>query len=1213
MPGYQKKSALNVSSIGTLFNHNSLSLEKILQKTVHKKRALWWIFFLAFKKQIFICTLVQIILLSLALTSPFIIQYYISFFVNSNSMEIQKKLIYASLYIFSFMTLIVLASYLKKKLMVNWKREIEYHSLSLMAQITCFSSKEQSNIMLNKFTDAEGKFFAHKFMELPNIFCLFFSFPALIASFFLIYNLMDKLFLIPVALLLLTFFLQIKNQVYLARVFKKISFFLETRSQLLKKIFLYGNRVHLLAMESFFIGRMNTLQQNANNITVSVLNKTSIAKVIFYYSGFIIAIPSLICYFLIHKNATLPSITALLTFFILVAYFYSNILSFLSRRQHLKSSVEVLNSSIHLIKKYHLEELKADREEDFDENLDFISSSPSFSQEKIWFHKASFMSPKGIRLYNVSYDHKPGTVVAIIGAPGSGKSSFLAACAHELRLISGDVKLPQNFEIMPQQISLFDGTIRENIILGHEFEGRRYIDTVRACYLEAELNLLEDGDETIIAPKDHQFSESFIRKINLARMLYAKSEFYYFDEPFLGLSKNEISHIFNEGILKHLHGLNRIVITQKLELASLCDYILVMKEGMVVEQGNHKSLIEKAGVYAKLHYAGADSRQFGLSFQAKPTALLQNIEKSNSDNHHFYDFSTYSKAHEIQYIRQIFASTKYFLVSYFKKKNPYFSFMYVLASQIFICLAFYSLFSKFASDNMSKYVQIILFGFFSVLAILSFYFFHVKNEKINTLFGSALEKKVYDVLIKEYHENHTYTASYLERFSKVKEDLFSSLTSIMVRVSFVLAGILLLAMSNISALLLLFSLFIFTSVFILIKKTSFIRCYFNLQAEKMRLSRSRFQFLNSLTAPNSYSYKLFLYNKFEEDVSLSEEQSQNIDHILVSFYRFIAFSMIAGAAISILFFVAKYNTTQMGTVILAFLAVVFFFEAFIHLENDLQKFVKSIPYFENLMRTSTSYKEIENQHYSTSDIWPQNASIHIMSLTTQKTKDIPKPIMNLDLFIVKGSNFGMIVDKGYVKISPLFASLLLFVPFETGTIVIDDEDILRLNPLELRDRFAYISMESLFPFLTLRENLDPSEQFDDSEIWSVLNRVGVAQSVAVLRNGLNTKIEDFPRQMYWSGEMILFSFAKALLYKNKIVLIDNLILSEDAEQRVVDLLLQDFINATVLIAAHPKSILLSVCSNIINFEGGQAQRVQGEKFSYYPPVSYENGDYSKNI
>ena len=1213
MPGYQKKYSLWISSIEALFTQKSISPDKILQKAINKQRALWWIFFLVFKKQIFICAVLQIILLSMAMFTPFMIKYYLSLYTLSSSPDLQKKLITVSFYFFAFISIFTITFYLKKRFMVNWKREIEYKSLSLMSRICCFSQKDQNSMMLKKFSDADGNFFSNKFVDLPNVFCLLFSIPAMIVAFIFIYSIMDKLFLIPVILLFSIFIFQIKNQVYLARTLKKVAFFMQSRRVLLKKIFSFGNRVHLLAMESFFIRKINSFQQNGNNITISVLNKISASRVIYYYSGFIIAIPSIICFTVFHHNSSPSAIVSLLFFFILVAHLYSNILSFFSRRQELENNFKVFNSNVSLIKnEYH--DLKNEKIDEIDDNYDFPIVQPATAaiQEKIWFHKASFMSSNVINLYNISFEQKPGTIVAVVGQSGSGKSSFLSACTGELRLISGEKKLPNQFEVLPQDITLFDGTLRENIILDREFEGRRYIDVVRSCCLEDELNILEDGDETYFDTKENDFKESFIRKIALARTMYAKSDFYYFDEPFLGLSTQEASHIFNEGILRQLQGVNRILITQKLELASLCDYILVMKDGMVVEQGTHKSLVEKAGVYARLHYAGADSRQFGLSLQ-QTRMKFKSEAKSSIDKMNFYDFNFYDKANEIKYFRQILSSTKFFLESYFKNKNPYISFALVLSSQVFICLAFYSLFSQFASEKLTRNYQIILFGSFSVLSMALFYFFHIKNAMANILFGSSLEKKVYDVLIKEYQDDHTYTAKYLDKFSKVKDNLFTSITSIMVRMSFVIAGCFMLSIANVSALFLIIALGIFTSVFILIKKASYVRAYFNLQSEKNKLGRSTFHFLNSLLSPNSFHFRLYLYNKLEDKINFVQEKAKIKDKIVISFGQFVSIFLCIITAISFAYFVTRSNTIYPGTVILAFLAAVFFFQAFINIEEDIQKFIKCIPYFENLMRASIRYKESESQQYPTSEFWPQKGSLRIMSLTTKSSKDYPYPIMNLDLFIPHGSRFGLIAEKGHHKTSTFFASLLLFVPFESGTVILDDEDLLKLNPLDLRDRYAYISMESLFPFLTLRENLDPAEQFDDSEIWSVLNRVGVAQSVAVLRNGLNTKIEEFPRQMVWSGEMVLFSFARALLYGNKILLIDNLIIPEDAELRIIDLLAQDFTDTTVIISAHAKSSLLTVCPNIARFEEGILRRATLDKVPYHTSYQLDGNEFGKNI
>ena len=84
----------------------------------------------------------------------------------------------------------------------------------------------------------------------------------------------------------------------------------------------------------------------------------------------------------------------------------------------------------------------------------------------------------------------------------------------------------------------------------------------------------------------------------------------------------------------------------------------------------------------------------------------------------------------------------------------------------------------------------------------------------------------------------------------------------------------------------------------------------------------------------------------------------------------------------------------------------------------------------------------------------------------------------------------------------------------------------------------------------------------------------------MLRNGLNTKIEELPKQMLWSGETVFFSIAKALLQNNKILLIDNIVLTEEGRLRLIEILIREFAEVTILISVHAKSKLLSICSEV---------------------------------
>ncbi|MGY3804703.1 ATP-binding cassette domain-containing protein [Pigmentibacter ruber] len=1196
MFGYQKKLHTFVNLV---ISPKISSVDNILQKAMNRQRSLWWIFLLIFKRNLIFAAFLQIALISLALLAPFVLKNYFELFLVPTFAELNKTLFLSSLGIFAYFFIFITIFYIKQKLFIQWKRQIEFNALDIFAKICCYSLKEQNKIMVKKFSDEEGRFFSDKFKEFPRIYSNLFSIPALLVTFIFIYSIMQKLFFIPIIILLFVFAFQISNRIVILRALKKVAFFIHARSNIIQKVFVYGNRVHLLALENFFIKKVNLFQENSTNLIKGILNRLSAAGLIQYFSGFIIAIPSITIYLFVNQTYSFLTIASLITFFSLIDYFYGNILNFVSRIKDFKNTLQLLSLPIYLENKNST----IGREKILDVSEE-INIKTEVSQNKLAFHKAAFIDGNTICLYNINYEQQIGSLSAVIGQKNSGKSAFLAACTGDLNIISGEKKLIQKVEVLPHETLLFDGTLRENIILDREFEGRRYVDVIRACSLENDFNALDDGDETIFDTLGNKFPEYFLRKITLARTLYSKADLYIFDEPFIGLTSNEASVFFHEGIQKILSHSSRIIATNKLEFAALCDEILVMKEGMLIEIGTHKNLLEKSGHYARLHYAAADSRQFGLTSVYQKIGDKISYHKADTPTE-FYDFSYFNKTQEVNYIRKLLSSNKFFLKSYFSSPSTLLNLFYLLASQIFMSLAFYTLFSLNLNLVISRNIQIFIFLMCSIFSLVFFFYYQLKNSKNNLDFSNNLEKKVYEVLIKEHKLSENITAKYLEKFSNVKENLFQSFSSIVVRISFLIAGLILFSVSNLTSLLALFSFGIFIAVFLLIKKGAFLKSYFALNNEKKNLSKILFIYIRSLKTNNSFYFREFIYKKILGKINLAIDKNLEKDNVLLSFSQFICIAFLMVAMLSSIYFSINIKHISIDKVVLSFLGMLFVFKAFINVSIDVGTYFQTIPDFEELIDTASRFNKLEQYKFSTSNYWPEKASIRIMALNVVAIKDYPQPIINLDLFIPSGIKFGFILEKGQHKISTLYASILQFVPFESGTIVVDDEDILKLNPFDLRSKFAYISMNSIFPFLTLKENLDPDEVFDDSEIWSVLNRVGVAQSIAVLRNGLNTKIEDLPKHMLWSGETIFFSIAKALLQNNRILLIDNIILTEESELRLIEILLREFATATILLSVHSKSKLLSICNEVGQFEKGILRRVSIDKFDYNQMLNHQ--------
>ncbi|WP_186644741.1 ATP-binding cassette domain-containing protein [Fluviispira vulneris] len=1213
MFGFHKKNSWFVFVKDFISAKNLDSTDDIFRKVENSKKSFWWLFFYTYRRQILFVSVIQTFLLSFILCFPYAIDFYLQFFLRSTSPIAQARLFTASVYLLLFIVLFSFILYVKNKVLIQWARVIKYHSLLLIAKICENSEKNSSQFLYRNFINGNDEQIIDKCAFFPKILIGFFSIPALFVAYYLIYKIMGNIFFVPLALLLSLFVFQYFSNSKLTHIFQKISQLSLFRSELLKKIFSYGNRVRYLAMESFFLRKINLSQEYAQKISKGILKNIAFSRVIYYASGFVIAIPSLAIFAYLNKSMSSSDLTKLVILFILVAHFYANTLYLLSTSKEWKNLFEKYRFPI-LLKQNFSKDSKI--QENWEQEWENILNDPKnkkTNSSKLYLQNASFFSPEGLCLYNLSFETKPGQLIAVVGHKSAGKSAFLNACAGELHLVSGEASFAQNFEILSKMNILFEGTLRENIILGREFEGRRYIETIRSCALEEEMNALENGDETVVFPSVNIFTKSFIKKICIARTIYGKADYYYFNDPFLDLSKEDASHIFNEALQKQLVNSVRIFVTEKLEFASLCHQILVMKDGIIVEQGAHSSLVEKSGAYARLYYASADSRRFEFSQyqQIKKTqnfrSPLLNVSQKLDDPAE----NAEGKKVENIYYKSVFNSLKYFVKYFFKDKRAWPSFGLALLSQFFLCSAFFILFSEYFQERMTHFWQVSLFCTFAIFSLVSFFYFHLKNAGINSFLGSSLEKKVYDILIKDHKHEISYTAQYIEEFSLVKDKLFSTFTSLLVRSVFFLAGCFLLAITNLSALCLILGMIAFVSVFILINKNKFYHALTNIKLELNKLSHFSKYFFSLYTQAHSYSLRNYLLEKFQADINNTQKIESEKDKIIVKFSLFILAFFCFLVCVSLVYFVSFYDVISAGTVTLVVVATILFFQAIFNITNEMNTFIACLPHFENLIRTSIMHEENEDIRYSTSEYWPQKGTLRIMSLTSQGTDSYPKPIKNLDLFISHASRLAILEYGDNAKLSPFFATLLQFVPFQEGTIFLDDEDILKINPIELRNRFAYISLNSFFPFLSLRENLDPFEYFDDSEIWSVLNRVGMAQSVAILRNGLNSKMDEFPNQLLWSGELVLISFAKALLHGNKILLLDNVSVPEEIEMRIIDLIEREFVDSTILISTDAKSPLIQLCPDVICIENGEMHRVNAEKGNYHIPISYEDIEYHK--
>ena len=217
-------------------------------------------------------------------------------------------------------------------------------------------------------------------------------------------------------------------------------------------------------------------------------------------------------------------------------------------------------------------------------------------------------------LYEVTFDIEPGQVVGIVGPTGSGKSTVLSLLprfydpALGRVLIDGvdiaDYKiaaLRAQIGFVLQDTVLFHGTIRENIAYGRpEATEDEIIAAARIANAEEFINRMPLGYDSVVGEQGSTLSGGQRQRIAIARAVIRNSPILVLDEPTAALDA-ESEHLVIEALRRLMKGRTVIMVAHRLSTLIDADKIIVLKDGVVAEEGSHTALIARGGVFADLH------------------------------------------------------------------------------------------------------------------------------------------------------------------------------------------------------------------------------------------------------------------------------------------------------------------------------------------------------------------------------------------------------------------------------------------------------------------------------------------------------------------------------------------------------------------------------------------------------------------------------------
>ncbi|GBM52169.1 Multidrug resistance-associated protein 1 [Araneus ventricosus] len=352
----------------------------------------------------------------------------------------------------------------------------------------------------------------------------------------------------------------------------------------------------LYAWEEAFREKINAIRDKEIKNLKSIAYLNSLTMMIWSCSPFLVALVSFATYVLIDENNHLDAATA----FVSLSLF--NILRFpLTMLPHLITTMILVSVSVKRLNKYmNSEEL--DRYVTYDpsnafsltvNNGEFTWDPPKEEEEK---EKAAKPT-----LTNIQLLVPRGSLIAIVGQVGSGKSSLFSAILGEMTKLSGSVTFSGKIAYASQQPWIQNTSLKNNILFSKPLSKHFYEDVLEACGLKPDLEILPGGDQTEIGEKGINLSGGQKQRVSLARAVYASADIYLLDDPLSAVDSHVGKHIFDKvigpsGLLKTK---TRILVTHSLTYLPQTDVIYVMKDGTIAEKGSFQELVESKGPFAE--------------------------------------------------------------------------------------------------------------------------------------------------------------------------------------------------------------------------------------------------------------------------------------------------------------------------------------------------------------------------------------------------------------------------------------------------------------------------------------------------------------------------------------------------------------------------------------------------------------------------------------
>ncbi|XP_061404841.1 multidrug resistance-associated protein 1-like isoform X1 [Lethenteron reissneri] len=839
-------------------------------------------------------------------------------------------------------------------------------------------------------------------------------------------------------------------------------------------------------------------------------------------------------------------------------------------------------------------------------------------------------------LQNVSLSVPTGSLVAIVGHVGCGKSSLVSALLGELEKIQGMVAVKGSVALVSQQAWIQNATLRDNIIFGQPFEEAWYQEVLDACALGPDLGILPAGDQTEIGEKGINLSGGQKQRVSLARAVYSKVSVYLLDDPLSAVDAHVGRHIFDKvigpsGILK---GQTRVLVTHGLSFLPQVNDIVVLVGGSVSERGSYQQLQQRNGAFAEFlrSYAQAeegpgrdDTRSISLESiedreEAVPAAepespvsggakgdLTRPAGSAETELRKRKADGTVAALPGEKIIQTETAQTGRVKLSVFLE--------YMRSVGLPLSLAVGLLYltqntaavgsnvwlSEWANDaelndtrrpgtELRLGVYGALGGAQGLAALLS---------SIAISFGGVLASRhLHDAMLRRVLRcpaaffERTPTGALVNRFSR---DVHT--------VDETIPGVGRMFLGSLCNVLAVFAVILLATPVAALAFLPLGAIYFFVQRFYVASSR-QLKRLESVSRSPVYSHfgetvlgagVIRAYGACERfmllsDTKVDENQKSYYPTIISNRWLAIRLEFVGNCVVlfAALFAVIYRSTLSPGLVGLSIsyaLQVTMSLSWMVRMSSDLESNIVAVERIKEYSEETTEAAWVVEDHRPPAE-WPHEGCVKFTNYSVRYREGLDLVLKSLSFTIQGGEKVGIVGRTGAGK-SSLTLGLFRIIEPADGSIAIDGVDISTIGLQDLRSRITIIPQDPVLFSGSLRMNLDPFGRHSDADVWSALELSHLKAFVQTLPDKLQHECSEGGENLS-VGQRQLVCLARALLRRTRLLVLDEATAAIDLE---TDDLIQTtirthFQGCTVLTIAHRLNTIMDY-TRVIVLDKGQ--------------------------